>query len=113
MAQIAARYSHLALLTSDNPRSEDPEAILAEMVAGLTATDVSQEKYRSLVDRREAIQFAMNQAKPGDVVLIAGKGHETYRIIKTRCFILMIKKRQLLPYYIRTIWMERVRKEAK
>ena len=82
MAQIATRYSHLALLTSDNPRSEDPEAILAEMVEGLTSINVSQEKYRTIVDRREAIRFAMDEAKAGDVVLIAGKGHETYQIIK-------------------------------
>lgn len=82
MAQIATRYSHLALLTSDNPRSEDPQSILDEMVAGLTSTGVPFEKYVSILDRREAIRFAIKQAQPGDVVLIAGKGHETYQIIK-------------------------------
>jgi UDP-N-acetylmuramoyl-L-alanyl-D-glutamate--2,6-diaminopimelate ligase len=82
MAQIAARYSHFAVLTSDNPRSEEPKAIIDEMVEGLTATNVPQEKYVTIVDRREAIGYAIGKAKPGDVILIAGKGHETYQIIK-------------------------------
>ncbi len=82
MAQIAARYSHFAILTSDNPRSEDPEGIIEDMVEGLTMTKVPQEKYVTLVDRREAIRYTIGRAKPGDVILIAGKGHETYQIIK-------------------------------
>lgn len=82
MAQIAARYSHVAVLTSDNPRSEEPKAIIEEMVQGLTTTKVPKEKYVTIEDRREAISYTINQAKPGDVILIAGKGHETYQIIK-------------------------------
>jgi UDP-N-acetylmuramoyl-L-alanyl-D-glutamate--2,6-diaminopimelate ligase len=84
MAQIAAAYSHVAVLTSDNPRSEEPAAIIDDMVAGLIEKNVPEEKYVTIVDRREAIRYTINQAKPGDVVLIAGKGHETYQIIKDK-----------------------------
>lgn len=76
MAQIACRNSTDAIFTSDNPRSEDPLEILKEMEAG-----VQGENYKVIPDRREAIIFAINQASSGDVVLIAGKGHETYQII--------------------------------
>ena len=79
MARIAAAMSHRIVLTSDNPRSEDPMAILDEMRAGLDAADLP----RLLVnaDRREAIRTAVGLARPGDVVLVAGKGHETYQEI--------------------------------
>ncbi|MEO8067747.1 MAG: UDP-N-acetylmuramoyl-L-alanyl-D-glutamate--2,6-diaminopimelate ligase [Flavobacteriales bacterium] len=79
MARIAAEYSHVVVLTSDNPRSEEPHAIIEEMKAGLTITD--RTRSFSVVDRREAIAMACNLAKPGDVVLLAGKGHETYQEI--------------------------------
>ena len=77
MARIAAEYSHVVVLTSDNPRSEDPSAIIEEMKAGLSNAD--RARSFSVVDRREAIAMACNLAKPGDVVLLAGKGHETYQ----------------------------------
>jgi UDP-N-acetylmuramoyl-L-alanyl-D-glutamate--2,6-diaminopimelate ligase len=76
MAQIACRYSTDPIFTSDNPRSEDPIAILKEMEAG-----VEGEKYLVIPDRKEAIVKTINQASTGDVILIAGKGHETYQII--------------------------------
>jgi UDP-N-acetylmuramoyl-L-alanyl-D-glutamate--2,6-diaminopimelate ligase len=79
MAKIAVDYSDLAVLTSDNPRTEDPEQILDDMEAGLH--DVAKERYVRLIDRTEAIRFAIRKAIEGDVVLIAGKGHETYQII--------------------------------
>jgi UDP-N-acetylmuramoyl-L-alanyl-D-glutamate--2,6-diaminopimelate ligase len=79
MAQIATKYADVTVLTSDNPRSEDPQAIIDDMLAGLT--DVPPERYTSLVDRREAIRFAVSHAEENDVILIAGKGHETYQII--------------------------------
>ncbi len=78
MAQIATRYSNWTILTSDNPRTEDPEAILDDMEAGVKGTEA---KYARVVDRRSAIRQAISLAEPGDVVLIAGKGHETYQII--------------------------------
>lgn len=80
MARIAAEHSDVIVLTSDNPRSEDPEAIIADMMKGLDGE--MRERAVILVDRREAIRYAVNRAAPGDVVLIAGKGHETYQEIK-------------------------------
>ncbi|NMD69406.1 UDP-N-acetylmuramoyl-L-alanyl-D-glutamate--2,6-diaminopimelate ligase [Bacillus sp. DNRA2] len=76
MAQIAVKYGTNPIFTSDNPRSEDPLAILKDMEAG-----VSGETYQVIVDRKEAIHFAVKAAKPGDIILIAGKGHETYQQI--------------------------------
>lgn len=76
MAKIACQYATDPIFTSDNPRSEDPLAILSEMEEG-----VRGEKYTVVPDRREAIKLAVNQASQGDIILIAGKGHETYQII--------------------------------
>ena len=80
MARIAAALSDLVVLTSDNPRSEDPNAILDEMRTGLTITDMPRVFINA--DRREAIRQAVGMAKEGDVVLLAGKGHETYQEVK-------------------------------
>ena len=80
MAQIAVKYSDVTVLTSDNPRSEEPESILNDMVTGLKNVDPA--RYTVIADRREAIGFAIQQAASDDVVLIAGKGHETYQEIK-------------------------------
>ena len=76
MAQIACKFATDPILTSDNPRSEDPVDILNDMEAG-----VQGENYQVIPDRRKAIFTAVSQASPGDVILIAGKGHETYQII--------------------------------
>ncbi|GGJ55088.1 UDP-N-acetylmuramoyl-L-alanyl-D-glutamate--2,6-diaminopimelate ligase [Anoxybacillus voinovskiensis] len=76
MAKIAVQHADVAIFTSDNPRSEQPEAILQDMEDG-----VRGESYVSIVDRKEAIRYAIQQAQAGDVILIAGKGHETYQII--------------------------------
>ena len=80
MARIAAEMSHQVVLTSDNPRSEEPGAIIDEMRAGLAAGDLSRVFINA--DRREAIRMAVGLARPGDVVLVAGKGHETYQEVK-------------------------------
>ncbi len=80
MAQVATEYSDLTVLTSDNPRTEDPEKILDDMEAGLSGRDAA---YVRIVSREEGIRHALMEAKAGDVVLIAGKGHETYQIIGT------------------------------
>ncbi len=80
MAAEAAGRSDLVILTSDNPRSEDPEEILRQMEAGLDETGRS--RTLKITDRREAIRAACRMAKKGDVVLVAGKGHETYQEIK-------------------------------
>ncbi|MBL8728643.1 MAG: UDP-N-acetylmuramoyl-L-alanyl-D-glutamate--2,6-diaminopimelate ligase [Planctomycetes bacterium] len=79
MAAAVARHAQLAYLTSDNPRSEDPEAILDDMVAGFAGSACEQQR---IVDRAEAIRSAVAAAAPGDTVLIAGKGHETYQVFK-------------------------------
>ena len=80
MAREAVDGSWKAILTSDNPRFEDPQEILKDMADGLDA--VQRTKALTIVDRREAIKTACALAQPGDVVLIAGKGHENYQIIQ-------------------------------
>ena len=80
MAAEAARRSNRVILTSDNPRDEDPAEIIHDMEAGLD--DEMRSRTLSIVDRREAIRTALILAKPGDVVLVAGKGHEDYQEVK-------------------------------
>jgi UDP-N-acetylmuramoyl-L-alanyl-D-glutamate--2,6-diaminopimelate ligase len=81
MGKVAARYSDYLYVTSDNPRTENPESILLDIVPGLLEVDFPAERYELMADRRSAIQMAIAKAVPGDVVLIAGKGHETYQDI--------------------------------
>lgn len=78
MGEIAERLSDLPIVTSDNPRTEDPGAIVDQVVEGM-----SRGIFRRVVDRKEAISVALGEARPGDLVLLAGKGHETYQIIGT------------------------------
>ena len=80
MAQEAVRQSDRVIITSDNPRFEEPEAIIQDMLAGLN--DEQRQKVLTITDRREAIRAAAMMAQPGDVILIAGKGHEPYQEIK-------------------------------
>ncbi|UMQ40723.1 UDP-N-acetylmuramoyl-L-alanyl-D-glutamate--2,6-diaminopimelate ligase [Chryseobacterium sp. Y16C] len=79
MGNIATKKSTLAIITSDNPRTEDPAAIIKEIEAGVEPQNFS--KYTSIPDRREAIKMAIKFAEPKDIVLVAGKGHETYQEI--------------------------------
>jgi UDP-N-acetylmuramyl-tripeptide synthetase len=92
MGAVAARLSDLAVVTSDNPRSEAPAAIIAEILPGIRAERMAEMPAREAsgartkgfiveADRRRAIEIALRAARPGDAVLIAGKGHETYQII--------------------------------
>lgn len=81
MAQSAVRASDRVIITSDNPRFEEPQAIIDDMLAGIT-TEEDKRKVISIVDRREAIRTACMMAQPGDVILIAGKGHEDYQEVK-------------------------------
>jgi UDP-N-acetylmuramoyl-L-alanyl-D-glutamate--2,6-diaminopimelate ligase len=86
MGAVAGRLSDLIVITSDNPRGEDPVRIIEEVQRGITANTRRESAPRPLtiVDRREAIAKAIEVASPGDVVLIAGKGHETYQVIGDR-----------------------------
>jgi len=77
MAQVACDWSDKVILTSDNPRTENPLSIIAEMETGISPTN--QRKALSISDRKEAIKTACHLAKPGDIILLAGKGHETYQ----------------------------------
>jgi len=78
MGGIALRYSDQVIVTSDNPRTEDPEKIIEDIVAGMTG---GRDRYRVIVDRREALRAGVAELRPGDILLVAGKGHETYQII--------------------------------
>ena len=80
MAQEAVKQSHKVIITSDNPRFEEPQDIINDMLAGLTPQQMK--KVVSIVDRREAIKTACMLAQKGDVILIAGKGHEDYQDVK-------------------------------
>ncbi|MBQ5840592.1 MAG: UDP-N-acetylmuramoyl-L-alanyl-D-glutamate--2,6-diaminopimelate ligase, partial [Clostridia bacterium] len=80
MAAIAAALSDRVVVTSDNPRTEDPMAIIRDITAGLTDTETP---YDVVENRVEAIRHALQLAQAGDTVLLAGKGHETYQILAT------------------------------
>jgi len=83
MGEVAGRHSDFVIVTSDNPRRENPLKIIREIEIGLKKTDCP---YLEISDRREAIHQAIRRAKPNDVVLIAGKGHETYQIVGNNKF---------------------------
>lgn len=76
MAEIAVKYADHAIFTSDNPRTENPKAILEEMIEGIDTSN-----YTVIENRKDAIEHVVNLAQSGDIILIAGKGHETYQII--------------------------------
>jgi UDP-N-acetylmuramoyl-L-alanyl-D-glutamate--2,6-diaminopimelate ligase len=76
MGRIATELSDLPIVTSDNPRTENPDAIIDDVERGMGA-----KPHRRIADRREAIHAALNEAQPGDTILLAGKGHETYQVI--------------------------------
>lgn len=78
MGEIASRLSDIAIVTTDNPRSEEPSSIIKDILAG-----IKKENYQVVKDRREAIKKAITLATSGDVIVIAGKGHEDYQILKT------------------------------
>ncbi len=80
MAEVAAEKSTRVILTSDNPRNENPEDILDEMAKGVPP--LHYKKTLRITDRKEAIKTAVSMAKKGDIILVAGKGHENYQEIK-------------------------------
>lgn len=100
MGEIAARLSDYAVLTSDNPRTEDPLMILSEVENGVRR-GADRTKYSLIPDRREAINYAIKMAEPGDVVLIAGKGHETYQLVQDK--VLHFDDREVASEILRTL----------
>jgi UDP-N-acetylmuramoyl-L-alanyl-D-glutamate--2,6-diaminopimelate ligase len=85
MAAAAAQLADYALITSDNPRSEDPLAIIRDIEPGMADSGKKRDlDYLVIPDRATAIRRAIEMARPGDLVMIAGKGHEDYQIIGTR-----------------------------
>jgi UDP-N-acetylmuramoyl-L-alanyl-D-glutamate--2,6-diaminopimelate ligase len=81
MGKIASLLADVLIVTSDNPRTEDPIAIMKDIEAGIREAGTEESRYTMIADRRQAIEKAVEMASAGDVVLIAGKGHETYQII--------------------------------
>ncbi len=79
MGEISSKYADLTVVTSDNPRDEEPQAILDDIVVGVKK---GSGKYVTIIDRKEAIKYCMDHAKEGDVIVLAGKGHEDYQEIK-------------------------------
>lgn len=79
MGEVSGRLADLTIITSDNPRFEEPKAIIDDIIVGISKTDG---KYVSIEDRREAIKYAITNAKDGDIIILAGKGHEDYQEIE-------------------------------
>jgi UDP-N-acetylmuramoyl-L-alanyl-D-glutamate--2,6-diaminopimelate ligase len=77
MAKAAENFADKIIVTTDNPRHEDPQMIIDEVLAGFSSLD----NVEAILDRRQAIDVAISNAQPGDVVLLAGKGHETSQIV--------------------------------
>ena len=79
MGEVSGRLADLTVVTSDNPRFEEPEDIIEDILTGIRKTDG---EWISITDRREAISYVMNHSLPGDIIILAGKGHETYQEIR-------------------------------
>jgi UDP-N-acetylmuramoyl-L-alanyl-D-glutamate--2,6-diaminopimelate ligase len=81
MGEVAGRGSEIVVLTSDNPRSEDPLLIINDVIVGVQRTKT---KLFVEPDRQKAVEVALDEARSGDIVLLAGKGHETYQVLRDR-----------------------------
>ena len=79
MGEVSGRLADLTIITSDNPRNEEPQAIIDDIKTGISKTDG---KYVEIIDRKEAIAYAIHHGQPGDIIVLAGKGHEDYQEIK-------------------------------
>ncbi|WP_313757217.1 UDP-N-acetylmuramoyl-L-alanyl-D-glutamate--2,6-diaminopimelate ligase [Tissierella sp.] len=95
MGETVGRHADLSIVTSDNPRYEDPEMIIEDILVGIKKVNGN---YVKIVDRIEAIKYAIDNAKPKDIILLAGKGHETYTIIEDKTF--PCDERQIVLDYI-------------
>jgi UDP-N-acetylmuramoyl-L-alanyl-D-glutamate--2,6-diaminopimelate ligase len=97
MGEVAGKYADWTILTSDNPRTEDPIAILADIEAGINKTGT--DKYELEPDRKSAIRKALSMAEKGDCVLVAGKGHEDYQILKDK--IIPFKDKDVIRSFLK------------
>jgi len=79
MGEISGKLADLTVITSDNPRNEEPQAIIDDIKTGMEKTDG---KYVEIIDRKDAIRYVIRNGEPGDIIILAGKGHEDYQIIK-------------------------------
>nr|MCR4744444.1 UDP-N-acetylmuramoyl-L-alanyl-D-glutamate--2,6-diaminopimelate ligase [Lachnospiraceae bacterium] len=79
MGEVSGKYADFTIITSDNPRFEEPEAIMDDIETGIKKTDG---KYIRISDRKEAIRYAIENGQEGDLIILAGKGHEDYQEIK-------------------------------
>ena len=79
MGEVSGRLADLTIITSDNPRDEEPQAIIDDIKTGIAKTEG---KYVEIVDRKEAIAYAIHHGEPGDIIILAGKGHEDYQEIR-------------------------------
>ena len=79
MGEVSGKLADFTVITSDNPRFEEPEAIIADIVTGIRKTDGA---YVTICDRKEAIAYAIEHGQPGDIIVVAGKGHEDYQEIR-------------------------------
>ncbi len=79
MGEVSGRLADLTIITSDNPRNEDPQAIIEDIKTGMAKT---KGRYVEIADRKEAIRYAIANGRPGDIIVLAGKGHEDYQEIK-------------------------------
>ena len=85
MGEVSGKLSDFTIITSDNPRFEEPQAIIDDIIVGMKKTDG---KYIDICDRKEAIRYAIEHGRPGDVIVLAGKGHETYQEIKGVIYVM-------------------------
>ena len=87
MGEVSGRLADLTIITSDNPRDEEPQAIIDDIKTGIAKTEG---KYVEIVDRKEAIAYAIHHGEPGDIIILAGKGHEDYQEIRGKKYPMMI-----------------------
>lgn len=81
MGEVSGRLADLTVITSDNPRDEEPQAIIDDIKIGIQKTDG---KFVEIADRKEAIAYVIHNGEPGDIIVLAGKGHEDYQEIRGR-----------------------------
>lgn len=98
MGEVVGKYADIAIITSDNPRYEDPHAIINDILVGIKNTDI---EYKIIVDRKEAIKYALYNARPKDIILLFGKGHETYTIVNGKIY--PFDEREIVLNYLKDI----------